>query len=125
MILGRAYGLPQMLKIFCHAIVNKINVEGHPEKEVKLMLSNLFQLSETDFNINDKKTLLWPLMTHIYTKSYADNWNAKHMQIAEPKKEPEIKDLKEKKKEEIAAYEYMEWEQSIGLDFVEANGPGF
>ena len=56
--MGKAYGLPQMLKIFCHAIVNKIDVEGHPEKEVKLMLSNLFQLRETDFNIQDKKTLL-------------------------------------------------------------------
>ena len=89
------------------------------------MLSNLFQLSETDFNIKDKKTLLWPLMTHIYTQSFEDNWNAKHMQIAIPKEEPRIKDLKEKKKEEIAAYEYMEWEQNIGIDFVEANGPGF
>ena len=106
MILGKAYGLPQMLKIFCHAIVNKRNVEGHPEKEVKLMLSNLFQLSETDFNINDKKTLLWPLMTHT-------------------KEEPQIKNLKEKKKEETEAYEYKEWERSIGIDFVEANGPGF
>ena len=33
--------------------------------------------------------------------------------------------FKRKKKEEIAAYEYKEWEQSIGLDFVDANGPGF
>ena len=89
------------------------------------MLSNLFQLSETDFDINDKKTLLWPLMTHIYTGSYEDNWNKKHMQITELKKEPEIKNLKEKKKEETGAYESMEWEQSIGIDFVEANGPGF
>ena len=47
------------------------------------------------------------------------------MHTAIPKKELKIKDLKEKKKEEIAAYEYKEWEQSIGLDFVEANGPGF
>ena len=47
------------------------------------------------------------------------------MQITELKKEPQIKNLKEKKKEETEAYEYMEWEQSIGLDFVEANGPGF
>ena len=92
---------------------------------MKLMLSNLFQLRETDFNIQDKKTLLWPLMTHIYTKSYEENWNTKHMQTTIPKKDLKIKDLKEKKKEEIAAYEYKEWEQSIGLDFVEANGPGF
>ena len=98
MIMGKAYGLPQMLKIFCHAIVNKIDVEGHPEKEVKLMLSNIFQLRETDFNIQDKKTLLWPLMTHIYTKSYEENWNAKHIHIAIPKEEPKIKNLKEKKK---------------------------
>ena len=125
MIMGKAYGLPQMLKIFCHAIVNKIDVEGNPEKEIKLMLSNIFQLRETDFNIQDKKTLLWPLMTHIYTKSYEENWNTKHMQTAIPKNTLKIKDLKEKKKEEIAAYEYKEWEQSIGLDFVEANGPGF
>ena len=95
--MGKAYGLPQMLKIFCHAIVNKINVEGHPEKEVKLMLSNLFQLSETDFNINDKKTLLWPLMTHIYTGSYEDNWNKKHMQITKLKKR--TRDQKSKRKE--------------------------
>ena len=47
------------------------------------------------------------------------------MHTAIPKKELKIKDLKEKKKKEIAAYEYKEWEQSIGLDFVEANGPGF
>ena len=64
-------------------------------------------------------------MTHIYTGSYEDNWNAKHLQTIVPKKEHEIKDLKEKKKEEIAAYERMEWEQSIGLDFVDSDGPGF
>ena len=49
-------------------------------------------------------------------KTYANNYFKNTLKI---------KDLKEKKKEEIAAYEYKEWEQSIGLDFVDANGPGF
>ena len=64
-------------------------------------------------------------MTHIYTKSYEENWSTKHMHTTFPKEEPQIKNLKEKKKEETEAYEYKEWERSIGIDFVEANGPGF
>ena len=128
--LEQDFSLSHIIKTFHQAVMDKMSEHGHSENEVKLMLSNLFQLSDTEFDITDRKSFIWPLMTHLQTKSYEDNWNKKHLHVPQKTDTPVVKSLKERQKEEIEKWEFkeesMDWEALLpGLDFVYSDGPGF
>ena len=130
MTLEQDFSLSHIIKTFYQAVIDKISEHGHSENEVKLMLSNLFQLSDTEFDITDRKSFIWPLMTHLQTKSYEDNWNKKHLHVPQKTDTPVVKSLKQRQKEEIEKWEVkeesMDWEALLpGLNFVYSDGPGF
>ena len=128
--MGQDYSLSYIIKTFHQAVMEKMSEPGHTENEVKLMLSNLFQLSDTEFDINDRKSFIWPLMTHLQPKSYEEIWNKKHLHVPQKTDTPVVKSLKDRQKEEIEKWASeegpMDWEAILpGLDFVYSNGPGF
>jgi hypothetical protein len=76
--LGVEYHIDSLVAALFTAIRYKI-LDSQVDKNVLLQeLSVLLNCSVDDIDLDDKNTLLWPLLFHVYTKSYEELWMSKH-----------------------------------------------
>jgi hypothetical protein len=76
--LGVEYHIDSLVAALFTAIRYR-TMDPQADKDALLQeLSVLLNCSPDDIDLDDKNTLLWPLLLHIYTKSYEELWMSKH-----------------------------------------------
>jgi len=75
---GVAYSLDDATFRIQIAILRKLYYGKMSEHDLVHSLCNIFQLRNKEINIRDRRTLLWPVLQHLYCLPFEDLWNEKH-----------------------------------------------
>jgi len=75
---GVAYSLDDATFRIQIAILRKIYSGQMSEDELVHSLCRIFQLRNKELNIRDRRTLIWPILQHLYCMPFEDLWNGKH-----------------------------------------------
>jgi len=75
---GVAYSLDDATFRVQIAILRKLYYGHKSETDLVHELCNIFQFRSKEINIRDRRTLLWPVLQHLYCLPFEDLWNEKH-----------------------------------------------
>lgn len=83
-ILGRSYPIEDIVDIVLRTVKHKVHDHKIPEEIVKNELSHIFKLNTKAFDLNDPRTLIWPLLLMLIPETYYTTWRRKYPYLACP-----------------------------------------
>jgi hypothetical protein len=76
--MGKEYSIEELLDILKEIICHKLVEHELSEETITLELSFYLNTPTSELNINDVRTLIYPLLYHLNIKSYEEIWMEKH-----------------------------------------------
>jgi hypothetical protein len=76
--LGIEYDIEVILRALISAAKYRIHDLKIDPNIVENELSQLLNCNIDDIDLDDRRTLLWPLLYHVYTKTFEEIWSSKH-----------------------------------------------
>lgn len=73
-----------LVKIVTARIWHRIHEHDGNKEQIHSELGSMFQFSSGDFSLDDKRSLLWPLLLHTRSKPFEDIWRSTYPALVLP-----------------------------------------